>query len=499
VIIYPGPSTSEGRSETSSANIQNTNQTKSARIAHTGRAVSDLCSLICSEELGLLKLTASSNGLFDEGIELCNDEHNISLRAPSVPLARILRSADLKQDMMRKVLLSYLLAKAVWQFYDSDWMEGLWTKDTVHFMRQRLDNREAKSLLDHRPFISAAFETSLSSSDATPQPPRRTHIYPKILALGLVLLEIELGEGLENHCPDEYLDDNGQLRPNAGHLAAADFLKSKTWKDRTRTLMPIRQAIEICLKPDTSVLGTDPTIVRHELNNSVVASFAALFKMMSGVSPEEFNPGPIKFDGNGTFLKRKNGAPLREAPASETPHPLPEPSSVRPADNAVLLASSSKVRNIASHEPKLANTPSQTSDSHSWLHKFDLANIHLWDVAHGNLVGTTKPTTLTAIIESNPSRPVRVAILDTGCDIDHAFFNGPGEVHSDNLYSRWWDCLDESTEPVDNDPNRHGTALTALMLRLVPGAEVYVVRIAKDLAGLAAAKSTIAKVGLHCV
>lgn len=136
----------------------------------------------------------------------------------------------------------------------------------------------------------------------------------------------------------------------------------------------------------------------------------------------------------------------------------------------------------------------QISDSHSWLRKFDFANIHLWDIANGNQLGTKTSTSLETIINSKLSRPVRVAIFDTGCDIEHAFFDGPGEAHSDNMYSRWWDCLDESAKPVDEDPTRHGTALTALMLRLVPGSEVYAVRVARDVAGLATAKATIAKV-----
>lgn len=463
--------------------------------------MSDLCKLICSDEFGILKLTAHSNGLFDEGIELCTDGNNISLRSPSVPLARILPSTDLKHNTMRKISLSYLLAKAVWQSYDSDWMDGSWTKHTVHFMRQRLDKTEAKGLLDHRPFISAAFDLFESSGHEDVKPPKLTHIFPKILALGLVLLEVELGEGLETQCSAEYLDDQGQLRPNASHIAAADILKSKTWNNRTRTLPLIRQVIEVCLKPDTSVLGIDAIVVRQNLNKFVVAPLAALFKMMSlGVSPEDFNAGPIEFDGNGTFLKPKNGMISHEAPASEAPRSPPASftASPPPPCDATLLASNSMVRNMTVLYLILAETTKQITNGHSWLHRFDQTNIHLWNTANSNPPEKAERTTLTTIIESNPARPVKVAILDTGCDIDHAFFNGPGDEHRDNLLGRWWDCLNESEEPVDDDCDRHGTALTALMLRLAPGAEVYVVRIAKNMAGLSAAEATIAKVWLHC-
>jgi hypothetical protein len=102
-------------------------------------------------------------------------------------------------------------------------------------------------------------------------------------------------------------------------------------------------------------------------------------------------------------------------------------------------------------------------------------------------------------LQGTPSRAVKVAILDTGCDIDHIFFSGPGANQRDNLVDRWIDCLEESEEPVDDDAERHGTALAALMLRLLPGAELYIVRVAKDAKGLSTAEGTIAEVYIYII
>lgn len=55
----------------------------------------------------------------------------------------------------------------------------------------------------------------------------------------------------------------------------------------------------------------------------------------------------------------------------------------------------------------------------------------------------------------------------------------------------WFDCLGESDELVDEDPERHGTAMVALLLRLLPNAEIYVVRVARDAEGLSTAKGSI--------
>ncbi|KAF2821889.1 hypothetical protein CC86DRAFT_101901 [Ophiobolus disseminans] len=129
-------------------------------MAQAGTRVSDFCTLVRSEELGRLKLTASRGVLFDEGTDLPINESQISLRTPSVPLTRILSSVSLKSDLERKILISYLIAKAAWQLYDSDWMSNSctsWTKDTTHFMRQRLNNMQDKAMLDQRPFVSTGF------------------------------------------------------------------------------------------------------------------------------------------------------------------------------------------------------------------------------------------------------------------------------------------------------------------------------------------------------
>jgi len=62
------------------------------------------------------------------------------------------------------------------------------------------------------------------------------------------------------------------------------------------------------------------------------------------------------------------------------------------------------------------------------------------------------------------------------------------------LKGHWFDCLDESEEPVDEDPDSHGTAMVALLLRLLPNADIYVFRVARDAEGLSTARESIANV-----
>lgn len=86
-------------------------------------------------------------------------------------------------------------------------------------------------------------------------------------------------------------------------------------------------------------------------------------------------------------------------------------------------------------------------------------------------------------------------MLDTGCDINHEYFDGHGIDDIERLDNHWLDFVEESDEVVDEDPERHGTAMLALLLRLLPpDAEVFVVRVAKNAEDLGVAQDRIARV-----
>lgn len=84
-------------------------------------------------------LNASNDGLVFEKIDLDFEKLKrlYLLKASSVSLTTVLEKRKLEGDDQLKLLLSYLLAKSIWQFYDSEWMKRDWTKDSIHFMRER--------------------------------------------------------------------------------------------------------------------------------------------------------------------------------------------------------------------------------------------------------------------------------------------------------------------------------------------------------------------------
>jgi hypothetical protein len=93
----------------------------------------EFCGLVRRRGRGRLVLNAANDSLVYERVELNFGQLQrlFLLKSSSVSLATVLEKRKLHGNPQLKLLLSYLLAKAVWQFYDSDWMTPNWSKHTI--------------------------------------------------------------------------------------------------------------------------------------------------------------------------------------------------------------------------------------------------------------------------------------------------------------------------------------------------------------------------------
>lgn len=225
------------------------------------------------------------------------------LDASSVSLATILDTRKLHGDIRIKLLLSFLLAKAVWKFYDSNWMTSNWTKDSIHFMREAANLSPAVQdvmTCIHRPYYATEFanqpppetqnDSSAGQMSSSGGLSMASHCYPKILALGIMLLEIELGKGIEH-----FIKDNKPME-NDDHYNAGMIISSDMWKD-LNAFQAMKEIIEVCIKPDTGRLGDDISCARKNLYTHIVAPLERLFRQAwsDDGDPETFCPNPIYF------------------------------------------------------------------------------------------------------------------------------------------------------------------------------------------------------------
>lgn len=198
------------------------------------------CGLISSPE------PVSHPLVFDEGQLRFKDPRRylrtFQLDTPSIPLRDIVRLPREELTEKKRFVLSYLLARAVWQYYESDWMIRGWTKDAVHFMYETRDD-ESGIFVDE-PFLHT--QPFTSGGDDGFEAAKQIHKFPKMLALGIMLIEINLGIRIEDErTPKSYVD--GKLTANADAIVAEDISNNK--KRLREYPSHLTSAIKFCTNP----------------------------------------------------------------------------------------------------------------------------------------------------------------------------------------------------------------------------------------------------------
>lgn len=79
---------------------------------------------------------------------------------------------------------------------------------------------------------------------------------------------------------------------------------------------------------------------------------------------------------------------------------------------------------------------------------------------------------ITTQLQDPPSRPVKIAILDTGIDRDHYVF----EAREENIKAKL--NFYDSSQRYIPDLNGHGTFTASLILDYAPDADLYIAKIA---------------------
>lgn len=303
----------------------------------SGRVVKphEFCTLIRLPVAACLLLNVNKDTLIYDGPDLPMSDDDMPreflLYDPSVSLATILEKRKL-QDARHRLLLSYLLAKAVWQFYESDWMTPFWTKHAIHFMREKARGQgmsEDILTLLHKPYFTTELWSSSPShacQSGESSPSREfsttTHFHPKILALGIMLLEIELGETIDRDLQKTFEKYRGPT-DDAEHITAWQIAEDS---HRFNTYEALKQIVQSCLRPDRGKFGRhmDEASLRDSLYTNVVAPLETLCKQAwhQKGEPESFDPEPIQFKP--TELPPSNKETLQVKLKPETDHRMVE-------------------------------------------------------------------------------------------------------------------------------------------------------------------------------
>jgi hypothetical protein len=140
----------------------------------------------------------------------------IALSNPNVTLASLLQSHRIFSRKETRIL-GVILAYALLQMCESPWMNREWDKNSIVFFYESAN----PSAVDvRRPYISSRFE---KACDQDQQALHRIHPHPGILALGILLLELEFRAPIESY--REVSGCGGKVNVNTNYTTALWLLE----------------------------------------------------------------------------------------------------------------------------------------------------------------------------------------------------------------------------------------------------------------------------------
>lgn len=213
------------------------------------------------------------------------DERTIkqdSLRE-EVNLKAMLASPQKRWPETAKWALAVILAWSLHHLYGGPWARGGWSRENIVFFR-------SGSRLPLRPFLGVS--DIQKNKDPKSSEVFSLHRYPEILELGVILLELHLGQRLE-----DFLGLNRELSGTRDLFLHA--LKSFSCQKEHIFSLRYRNAIDTCLRPDPK-LGPNPTMqdvrallfqfVVRPLEEELTSNFKEWF------SPENLDEQAEKYD-----------------------------------------------------------------------------------------------------------------------------------------------------------------------------------------------------------
>ncbi|KAF3406266.1 hypothetical protein DPV78_000395 [Talaromyces pinophilus] len=359
-----------------------------------------------------------------------------------VSLSYILSHCNLNVE--HKITLAYAIARSCWQFYDFNLMHARWTSDSIWFMP--IDNQN-RNQIPLRAYVSIPFHQQNPSPAESLETGDYTHRYPRILFLGIILLEIGLGKSLGI---ESFESSNLSLvaYTNKAHSKAQMRLnefKKTSWDDFSYKDVFV-EAVEKCL--DSRNFNDMHKAQKRRRRRFQPRSEQLLAADMSVPKERWFT------------LYRKVVAPLcwlanvGFEPSNEIP--LITVQQVQRPKSTFLEDETSRAFWTAVKEPTFdtADPPAQAG---AWIARLKIIS--------GYVLRCRRLAKVTTRI--------RVAILDTGCNPDIPFFQNTAVS---DCFKDWKDFAADSQISVD--AIGHGTFMACLFLQVAPIVDLYIARIA---------------------
>ncbi|KAK1142191.1 hypothetical protein N8T08_008117 [Aspergillus melleus] len=385
-----------------------------------------------------------------------------------------------------KRVLAVTLASALLPFLETPWLQFSFNHSKIQFFEPRqggeLPNITKPFLtLEHVPMISTRSTHTGDSSGVTKH---LVHPNASVLALGILLCEL-------HYCtPVELMEKGPHVVRTVNDDLYTCLAKLQTLEDDAG--VDYYLATKACLTGEYYPLGQhsdfeDVGVQRLFYQNVVKRLEAVIFKAWG-----------IRLENLGSFDSQQNescwGSIGREVVRLHT--------GKIESSNASITARAGPPRSMSdaasvSYAPLHSDTmlrisaqPSSGSQAHRNLVEPSEKSLHFFDASHQTGPAQENPlsekwmntllSSLYSYVDSDfdLAEPVRIAILDSGLDPENPFLVEDQQRNNPQIKDARSFVYGTETHDI-RDEIGHGTHALGLLLKVAPGAEIYVARIAR--------------------
>ncbi|CAH0023172.1 unnamed protein product [Clonostachys rhizophaga] len=356
-----------------------------------------------------------------------------------------------------KITLSHIVAQSFWQLYASDMMQSVWTSETIWFMHEhdkdengdRLDIVSGK--LPINPYITFDFDTDQKKVAESPRwdgKRKSPHMFPHILALGALILDIGLGRSVGKPKYRCLMSREDMLLAVAAINTGIRRLEDTQWDGFTLHKSLFTAVIKYCLsykdqRPQPGAKKATGT-QEHKDSSSISDTSSPVFMRKKEVYENVVRPLAWLA---GAFYEKTNDVTC----AYNLPTPYLKKLQIRARGHD--LPSTTESNNVL-------------KDNDHYFQNFMNFNASIHELQE-NLNSSEKP------------RPLKIAILDTGYKSDMPCFQDRENQGKPLGKISWKDYTSSPPLHKGVDEDGHGTFMTQLAMNSAMLADIYVVRIAR--------------------
>ncbi|KFG83178.1 hypothetical protein MANI_002863 [Metarhizium anisopliae] len=359
-----------------------------------------------------------------------------------------------------KIALAMQLSYALSYHYDDSWLSGRWQQANICFFRWG-------RRIPCKPWLRVK---SLPNQPPQAAPESHFHRFPQLLELGTILLELQIGQSLEAS-----LRKNRARNLDEQWAYATSVFYGKLNNGRRLLSRHYQRAIEFCLRPDESLTQADS--IRRSIYENVVRPLEQSIAEadLDDKLFEELDLGSLERTAvrSSIFAEQTEQALPPAADEMINVVSIPQPEEEFAADEI------DEGFDLFGDEDGLQPGQEARKASNDWLAAFE--KIIQEETRNSKPVSQPlagQPVGGQNVGDGQQVRRVKVALLDTGVDLKHSYFDNQypdGQIKS----IRSWIGGKDGVEDKDGgDFSGHGTFIASILLKYGPNIDLYVARVA---------------------